>query len=156
MPLKTYLYGAAGLLFIALLAWGLRVDHLRDGWKTRYETLTDEAGAVLAATRIAAENDDLQWDGTAGQVLALGEANRSMKAAIADQNRAIDDMAREAVRLRKRAEELQAIANRAEAQRREALRRLSDMTITPGTRADCLVLLREAEEALDLVREAGL
>ena len=31
-----------------------------------------------------------------------------------------------------------------------------DMTITPGTREDCMTLLREAEEALDLVREAGL
>lgn len=154
--IRTYIYAAAGVVLLAVLAWGLRVDHLREGWKNRYETLVEEAGAVLAATRVASDNDKLEWDGTAGQIVVLGEDYREAKAAIAEQNRAIDDMAREAVRLRKKADELQAIASRAEAQRRAALRRLSDMTITPGTREDCMTLLREAEDALDLVREAGL
>ena len=154
--IRTYIYAAAGVALLAVLAWGLRVDHLRETWKGRYETLVEEAGAVLAATRVAADNDRLKWEGAAGQIVALGEDHRAAKAAIAEQNLAIDEMAREAVRLRKKADELQAIANRAEAQRRAALRRLSDMTITPGTREDCMTLLREAEEALDLVREAGL
>lgn len=154
--IRTYIYAAAGVVLLGVLAWGLRVDHLREGWKTRYETLDEEAGIVLEATKFASGNDKLEWQGAPGQIMVLGKNYRDAKAAIAEQNRAIDDMAREAVRLRKKAEELQAIANRAEAQRRAALRRLSDMTITPGTREDCMTLLREAEEALDLVREAGL
>ena len=65
-------------------------------------------------------------------------------------------MAAEAVRLRKRADELKVIAAKAEAQRRAAYTRLSDMALTPGQRADCMALLREAEAALDLVKDSGL
>lgn len=152
------IYGwLAGAAVLGLVAIGifihLRGDaHLQD----KYEALTGQAGAVLAATRIAADNPELQWQGTAGQVIALGNARREALARIAVQNRAIDEMAREAVAAQARAAELQEIARKAEAQRQSALRRLSDMAITPGTRADCLTLLEEAEEALDLVREAGL
>lgn len=155
-PLRRYLYGAAGLVFLLVLAWGLRVDHLRADWKDRFEGLTLEAASVLGSTRRASDNPELEWKDAAQQIDLLGEDHRAAKQAISEQNQAIDDMAREAVRLRKRADELQRIADQAAAQRREALRRLSDMTLTPGTRADCETLLAEAEEALNLVRDAGL
>ena len=80
----------------------------------------------------------------------------SLRAELDNQSQAIDDMAREAVRLRKKADEMKVIAAKAQAQRQAALRQLSDMSITPGTRDDCLALLKEANEALDIAREAGL
>ena len=155
-PFRPYIYGAIGVAFLLLLLWGLRVDHLRADWKDRFEGLTEEAASVLASTRRASDNPKLTWKNAAQQIDALGDNHRVALASIEEQNAAIDDMAREAVRLRKRADELQRIADRAAAQRREALRRLADMSITPGTREDCETLLAEAEEALNLVRDAGL
>lgn len=125
-------------------------------WKGKHDTLASEAGVVLQAVREASDNPGLKWKDTAGQVIALGADKRALKIAIAEQNATIDEMAREAVRLRARAAELVKIANRAEAQRRSALAKLSDLSITPGTRDDCMVLLREAEEALDIVRQASM
>lgn len=154
--LRLYAAIGVGAAFAVLLAWALRLDHLRADWRDKFDALTEQAAGVLVATRVASGNDALKWESVPGQVIALGEANRDLKASLAEQNRTIDEMAREAVRLRARADELRAIADRAQAQRQAALARLSDMAITPGTRDDCMQLLREAEEALDLVREAGL
>lgn len=145
-----------GLLVILalLIAWALRLDHLRAGWKERFGVLTDQAGQVVLALEHAT-GEAAEWETAPGQVVALGDAVRQRDEAIRVNNQRIDDMAAEAVRLRAKAAELKAIADRAEAQRRSALKRLSDMAITPGTRADCLTLLQEAETALNLVREAG-
>lgn len=147
---------AGAVMLLVLLAWALRLDDLRAGWRGKFDALTEQSAGVLTATRIASDNDDLTWENVPGQVVALGEDKRALEAAISTQNATIEDMAREAVRLRARADELKAIADRAQAQRQAALARLSDMAITPGTRDDCMQLLREAEAALDLVYEAGL
>lgn|GEM_PF-1171652 len=147
--------GAVAVI-LALLAWGLRLDHLRGEWKGKYDALTAQAGTVLIALREASDNPKLGWDGAAGQATMLGASNRDLKDAVDRQNLRLDEMAREAVRLKAHATELKAIADRAQAQRQTALKRLSHMAITPGTRDDCMVLLREAEDALDLVYEAGL
>jgi hypothetical protein len=149
--------GAGALAVIVVLAaWAWRLDQLRGGWKDRFDALAGQAGTVLVALRTASGNADLAWDGAAGQAIALGETNRSFRAAIVTQNRRIDEMAREAVRLKARADELARIADRARAARAAALARLGDMAATPGTRADCLALLREAEAALELVRAAAM
>lgn len=139
-----------------LLIWAV-VAHFSNDDKTRkaLETLRHEAGATLAATRKASGNRDLPWNLAPGQITAMGETINLLHDRVEVQNRAIDDMAAEAVRLRAKAAELKKIADKAEAQRSAALRRLSDMAITPGTRDDCMTLLSEAEDALDLVREAG-
>lgn len=151
--LTSKLFGGLSLalaLFAGLcwFMWG--------SWKDRAEELQRGADAVVIALRTASGNPKSDWKTAPGQIIALGEANRSLKIAIDDSNSRIDLMAQEAVRLRARSEELQEIARRAEAQRRAAYARLSDMAITPGTRDDCLILLREAEEALNVVREAGI
>lgn len=146
----------ATVLLVVMFALFLRVDHLRGKYKTTLETVTAEAGVVVAALREASDNPKLGWDQAPGQIVALGESNRTLKVAITTQNTRIDEMAREAVQMRAAADQLTRIAERAEAQRRAALNRLSDMAATPGTRSDCMILLREAEDALDLVREAGL
>lgn len=153
--LRGYLTIGAALALALALAWGLRVDHLRAGYKSALETLRGEAHTVVLAVRQASGNDKVEWSNAAGQVIALGESNQALRLSIAAQNERLDELAADAVRAKAEARELKAIADRAEAQRRSALKRLSDLSITPGTRDDCLALLREAEEALDLVREAG-
>lgn len=138
----------AALIIGGLYWWGDK------GW-SKYHDLQDQADTVLLAVREASDNPDLEWKNAAGQVVALGESNSRLKGAIAEQNAAIDEMAREAVRLRARATELKRIADKAQAQRRSALQRLNDLSITPGTRTDCMTLLSEAEQALDIVRQAS-
>jgi len=154
--IRFYVGLGVGLAFLLTIAWALRLEQLRGDWQGRFKALDGQANSVLAAARVAADNPRLTWGGVAGQVYALGDDRRALTAAIAAQNVAIDDMAREAVRLRAGAAELKRIADLARAQRQSALDRLADMAITPGTRDDCEQLLREAEEALDLVYEAGL
>lgn len=154
IPWRGITIGTA-LVALALMAWALRLDHLRGGWKGRFDALTEQAGQVLFATRQAADNPNLVWKDTAGQIVALGESNRALKGEITANNQTIADMAREAVRLRATAEQRMRIAEKAEAQRSAALRKLSDMTITPGERADCMTMLKDSEEAADTVwREA--
>lgn len=147
---RALIGGFAALLVVGgLYLWGA-------GWKKAAQELQRGADAVVIALRTASGNPKADWKTAPGQIVALGEANRSLKIAIDDSNSRIDLMAQEAVRLRARSEELQEIARKAEAQRRAAYARLSDMAITPGTRSDCMILLREAEEALNVVREAGI
>ena len=152
------IYALAGVLVVlmALLVWVLRIDHLRGEYKSQFEALTEQSAEVVLALREASDNPTLGWREATGQIVALGESNRTLRVSIEVQNRNIEDMARDAVRLEAEASELRDIAERAEAQRRSALARLSNMAATPGTRSDCMVLLGEAEAALDLVREAGL
>lgn len=148
-------FGVAALLIAAGI--GIKV-HLSADQRTeaQLETLTDQAAIVVLAVREAADDPEATWETVPGQVTALGENNRRLKDGITLQNARVDEMAREAVRLKAEAAELQAIADRARAQRKAALDRLGDMAATPGTREDCMTLLQEAEAALDLVREAGL
>lgn len=141
---------AAGLAVLALVS--AVILHFRADARTRDKlaALQDETQTVVLAVQAASGNDDVTWETVPGQIVALGDSNRALKDSIAAQNESIDQMAREAVRLRKHASEMQAIANKARAQRASALARLSDMAITPGTRDDCLTLLAEAEAALDI------
>lgn len=154
--LRLYAVLGAALIVACLLAWALRLDALRGGYRADLEQLRKEAGTVVIALKQASGNDDVTWQTAPGQIVALGESNRRLKDSIDQQNATIDEMARQAVALKAKAAELQKIADKARAQRQAALNRLSDMAITPGTRSDCMILLKEANEALDLVRSAGL
>lgn len=131
--------------------------HFRGDARTRatLESLSRQAGTVIVALRKASGNEDVKWKTAPGQIIAMGESNRALKGQIEVQNMRIDEMAAEAIRLKARASELKRIADKAQAQRQSALKRLSDMSITPGTRQDCVQLLNEADAALNLVRSAG-
>lgn len=142
----------AALLAVAFIWTHLAADARLRG---KYRALTAQAGQVVIALRDASDNPRVKWDTAPGQIVALGESVKALRASVEVQNERIDAMAADAVRARAAAAELKRIADRAQAQRASALRRLSDMSVTPGTRADCMTLLREAETALDLVREAG-
>lgn len=148
----AYIGGALTLVAI-VIAVKVHFGNDRD-IRDQLAAYKDGADKVVLALEHAT-GEEAFWDTAPGQIIALGESNRDLKASIVATNARIDEMAREAVRLKAKAAELKAIADKAQAQRQSALRKLSDMTITPGTRSDCFQLLREAEEALDLVREAG-
>lgn len=154
LTLKWVGIGSA-IVIVLMLAWAMRLDGLRARYKGGLELMAKEATNVVEAVRTASGNPKVEWSNAAGQIIALGESNRQLKGSIEAQNMAIDEMAAEAVRLKAKATELKRIADKAEAQRAAALRKLSNMAITPGTRGDCMKLLREAEDALDLVRSAG-
>lgn len=149
------LIGIALAVLAVVSAVGL---HFRNDARTRDKlaTLRDEAEDVVLATQAASGNDKVTWELVPGQVVALGESNRRLKDSIKAQNLAIDELARREVALKARAKELKIIADKAEAQRRSALKWLSDMTLEPGAKNDCMLLLAEAERALDIVKEAGL
>jgi hypothetical protein len=151
--LTSKLYGgfAVALALLAAVFWWQwhRIE-------AKYDALTGQAGAVLASLRIAADNPGLKMKDAPGQAVALGESVRALKVSIAQQNESIAQMAREAVRLRANAARLREIADKAQAQRQSAFAKLSDLSITPGTRDDCMTLLREADEALNIARDTGL
>jgi len=155
MPLFSVLTSKIfGGLSIALALFAALCWYQWGHWKSVAETWAGEANTVVIALREASGNDKVAWDTAAGQIVAMGESAKAKDAAIAIQNERIDDLARRAVQARARADELRRIADRAEAQKASALRRLSSMAATPGTRSDCMTLIREADEALNLVREA--
>ncbi len=147
------LIGIGALTIAAIVAiWA----HFASDARTRdkFAALTAQAATVLSATKEAADNPDLTWQDTAGQIVALGASNKALKGEIVATNLRIDEMARQAVAAKAHAAEMVKIANKAKAQRAAALRQLSDMAATPGTRQDCLALLAEAEDALDIAYEA--
>jgi len=148
-----YLLGGIVVLAIAAAVWA----HLARDARTerRLATITEQAATVVLRTRDASDNPKLTWALVPGQIVALGEANKRLKGAIAEQNATIDQWAREAAERRAEASEWKRIADKAQAQRQSALKRLSRDAVTPGTRDDCMTLLQEAETALDLARENG-
>lgn len=152
IPWKLIAVAAAVLSVLAAVILHFRAD---DRTRDTLETLTRQAGTVVIALRQASGNEDVKWKTAPGQIIAMGESNRALKGQIEVQNMRIDEMAAEAVRLKAHASELKRIADKAQAQRQAALKRLSDMAITPGTRQDCIQLLNEADAALNLVRSAG-
>lgn len=152
--LRYWKWIAAALAVLALVS--TVALHFRADRKVRdaLAKLQDEAETVVLATQAASGNDGVRWDTTPGQIVAMGESLRSLKQSIAVQNEAIDELARREVAAKAEAKRLTEIARKAEAQRASALRRLSDLSLTPGTRQDCVQLVREAEEALDIAYRA--
>lgn len=149
LALSRWLHYA--LLAVAIWTQVQRADY----WHDRFNDLTAEARVVLVAIKQASDNPDVRWKSAPGQVLALGDSNRDLKQAIEVQNSTIADMASEAVRLRAKAADMKQIADRARAQQASALRRLSDLSAPPPVRRDCELLVREARQALDLLRQEG-
>ncbi len=147
---RYWKYIAAALAIIAVVS--AVILHFRADGRVRdklAEAIAWQA-TVIEATRTASGNEGVRADTTPGQIIALGESVRALKASVKVQNEAIDEMARREVAAKAEAKRLTEIARKAEAQRASALRRLSDLSLTPGTRDDCVQLVREAEEALDI------
>ena len=152
-PYKWLALGLAVLAIVSTVALHFRSDERN---RAKLFKLQNEAANVVLATQHASGNGKVTWGTTPGQIIAIGESNRALKASVQIQNEAIDDMARREVAAKAEAKRLTEIARKAEAQRASALRRLSDMSLAPGTRTDCLALLKEAEDALDIAHTALL
>lgn len=154
--LSKYLIGGAGIALALSLAWGLRVDHLRAGWKSKYEAASVQAGKVLASIRLASDNPKLAWREASEQVALIGESRKAWKGTAELQSSRIDEMAAESMRLKALNAELRAKADKAIAKRETAIRKLQSGVLDAGDRANCAQQLFEAEKALDLVYQEGL
>lgn len=150
--LKWYFTAGLSLALIITIV-GLAMS--RNYWRNDAVAMHRSADRIVVELQKATGNPDADWKSAPGQIIALGESRKALKQSVDIQNERIDSMAKEAVRLRAKADELRVLADKAQAQRRAAYSKLSQEAITPGTRDDCMQLLREAEDALDMIREAG-
>lgn len=148
-------FGAGGLsLALALFAgvcwhfWGVWKDKAL-GWEA-------EANTVVVALQTASGNPKATWGSAANQILALGDDKRQWQAASERQSRAVEDMLDATRALKARSDELKRIASEAQAKRAAAIRKLQDVATSPSERADCEVLLKEANDALDEVYRQGI
>lgn len=163
MGLRAYAALGVGLAFALLLAWGLRVDHLRARWHAAYVGLSNEVTIVLPAIREAANNPKLQWrpgkgdeQGVAEQVRLIGQAKAQWQQTATDQSERIAELGTETERLKRLSEEARKQAEKAIAQRNTALSKLEQMELTPNERATCEAQLQDAERALDIAFRSGL
>jgi len=157
MPLLIARYWkhiAAALAVLAVVS--AVILHFRTDGRVRDKLAEAVAwqATVIDATRKASDNPKVNRATTPGQIVAMGESLRDLKESVALQNEAIDELARREVAARAEAKRLTEIARKAEAQRASALRRLSDLSLTPGTRQDCVQLVQEAEDALNIAYAA--
>lgn len=147
---------AMSVAFVLMTAWALRVDSLRAEARDQYATLHLQADAVVAATQVAAENPTLKWADVPQQIAGMGAAYATLKGTVADQNSTLAGMKTEGDRLRAQGAQLQKEVAVAQAARASALDQLTQMANTPGDRQNCPTMLKQAESALDLVRDSGL
>ncbi|PAL23550.1 hypothetical protein CD928_05645 [Sphingopyxis sp. GW247-27LB] len=153
--LNRYIYGAVGAVLLAVTLWGVRVNHLRDHWKTSYTELRDEAGVVLLAVRSASGNPDLDWKDTAQQVAEIDKSLTIWRDTAKSQSVTIDTLGRESARLRKQNAELAAKVAAANARRDAAIARLEQDSLKPGDVADCWAQIRAADDALNTLYREG-
>lgn len=126
-----------------------------DSWRDQYHDMVAQAKVVSKAVSTATGGGNVKWIDVAAEVLALGESNKSLKTEIKDTNARLDDLARQAIAAKAEGAQLRVIADKAVAQRRAAYRRLSDKRAAPAVQRDCETLAREANAALDILREQG-
>ena len=145
-----WLLRASPFIAIALLfAWAMRLDHLREGWR-------EMALGITAAISDVTGDAGLDPDDAAAKVYSLGVDRDRWRTSSKEQTAQIRTLADETERLKKLSAEWREKALVAIAKRDDAIRKLSQMSINPGDRADCVAQLREAEAALDLAFQEGL
>lgn len=149
------LYGSIGLALILVVAIGIhRAGDRRV--RAQLDTLTNEAAAVLVATRIASDNPSLRWIDAAGQIGMIGKSRREWKATADLQTARINDLGLETARLKAINADQRKQAEAHIAKRQQVIARLESQALTPGERSDCARQLRMIEEALDLVFREGM
>ena len=144
------------LAFALLIGWALRIDHLRAGWKARYNNLSEISGGILSEVRSASANPKLRLNDAAEQVAQISSAKREWQATSELQSSRIDALAIESARLKALKAPLRAKAEVAIAKRNGSVKRLETGMLDPGERADCAAQIFAANAALDLVYEEGL
>lgn len=159
MPGLSYFRSAVGiattLIIVGLLAWGLRVDHLRGDWRDKFFGLTREAGQVLASVRIVSDNPKLEWKDTSKQVDEIGRSLSSWRGTARTQSDLIDTMGRDTERLRAENAALSAKVAALTKKRNALIAKLDQDALDPGDVADCWAQIREADEALNQLYREG-
>lgn len=155
MAIGTYIRLGIGLAFVLLLAWALRLDHLRGEWRDKFDALSNEATAVLVAVREAADNPKLSWQDVPAQIDALDASLTGWKNTAEMQSGTIDAMGAETKRLQAENAELSAKVAALNRKRDSLIARLRDDALDPGVRADCWAQIREADEALNTFYREG-
>lgn len=153
---RLYALLGAGVVALALAAWVARLDNRRAFWKGRYETAVALDAEILGKARRALAQPKLKWLDLGDSVEAIAASRKTWRDTAILQSTRIDQLAQETMRLRALSGERLAQARAAIKSRDHALARLSTMALSPGDRNDCARQLREAEDALDAVWEAGL
>lgn len=149
------LYAAVGAIAAVLLlaAWAFRVDHLRAGWKTKYETETYE---VTARIGNAIGNPKLRWGDVPKQIELYADGHNQLIKATNEANAQIDAMGRESDRLLALNADLRAKADKIIKERAKLIDRLAASAKDPGQADDCQAQIAAAEAALDAIYEEGL
>jgi hypothetical protein len=149
------LYGSIGLALVLVVTLGLhRAGDRRV--RAQLDTLTNQAGAVLVATRAASDNPSLRWVDVAEQIGRIGKSQREWRATADLQTARINDLGLETARLKALNADLRKQAEAHIAKRQQVIARLETQALSPGERSDCARQLRLVEEALDLVFREGM
>lgn len=148
LSLSTVLRLFSGLVFALLLAWGLRVDHLRAHWRDL------ALGITVALEHATGRNLDPENAAKAAEGIGYDlQAERTVRQT---QTLKINELQTETERLAKLSDEWRVKALAAIAKRDDAIRKLAVMANDPGKREDCVEQLKEAQAALDLAYRSGI
>lgn len=154
--LNRAVLAGGGIAIALVLAWGMRVDHLRGKWQGKFDALTELVVPVMVEIRLASDNPKLSIADAPEQVRLIGASRRAWQDVADMQSTQIDAMALESARLKALNAEQVTRAKAAIVKRDTAIRRLEREALTPGERVDCARQLLDAEAALDLVYQEGL
>lgn len=150
---KLVITGIGFALLGAYAAWATsRADH----WHQKWVDLTAEAKGVLVAIANETGNPKLRWEDAPLQVRLLGKSRNEWKGASTQQSGYIRERAAEAARLKRLSAEAQQRAKTVIAKRDKLIDDLEQRAFTSAERDDCARQLREADDALNTVFEAGL
>ncbi len=154
-PLRQYMWGAIGAVFLALalvagLSW-----YKWGYWKGEYLEIRDQASAVVAAVRIAADNPKLQWKDTAVQIGELDKSYAEARSLLHESTAKVNELGAEAKRLRALNVEAQRKIAKLTARRSELIRQLETEALDPGDVADCWAQIRAMEDTMNQLYREG-
>lgn len=129
-----YIKAAIGLAFALVLAWGLRVDHLRGEWKKQTETITSAVATAGGLTNLKPEDAPAAVATIAGNLRTCRENGARLEAGIADQNRQVEALRRDGAA---RIAELDRVAAAARVTAQTATARAAAVLARRGTGNDC-------------------
>ncbi|HVQ09512.1 MAG TPA: hypothetical protein VMS43_13860 [Allosphingosinicella sp.] len=126
-------FGVA-IAFALLLAWALRVDHLRAEWKKQTETITSAVETAAGLRNLKPKDAAAAVATIAGNLRTCRENGARLQSTIDDQNRAVEALRRDGA-ARIAALDRAAIDARQGAQ--AALQRAAAILASRGTGDDC-------------------
>lgn len=152
-----WIFKLLGPLVIIAIIGGLWYN--RNSWKETAENETAFINEIIATTQVAVgikSKAKITRDNVKTQISNLGDSNKKLKNKIDSQNKTITEMTNEAIKLRASKKELQALYDKAKAQRAAATKLISKLENEPTKYKDGVMLIEDAERALDELRRNGV